>query len=66
MNEMDPNIVIIRLGADLDGNMQGSGPLGSVHDGDVFSVNFKRANFEHKRDAIQFSGLNRGNTDQFY
>ena len=63
---MDPNIVVIRLGADMAGDIHGSVPLGSVQDGDVFAVNFKRANFDHKRDAVQYAVLNRDTSQQFY
>ena len=56
---MDPNIVIIRLGGGLEGDILGSGPLGSVQDGDVFAVNYKRGNYEHKRDAVQYTTLSR-------
>ena len=63
---MDPSIIIIRLGAELIGEIEGSGPLGSVSDGDTFAVNFKRANFDHKRDAMNYSELNRDTAEQFY
>ena len=63
---MDPNIIIIRLGAELIGEIDGSGPLSSVTNGDTFAVNFKRADFDHKRDAMNHSELNRDTAEQFY
>ena len=62
---MDPNIIVIRLGADLIGDVEGSGPLASVKSGDVFAVSFKRANFGHKRDALSHFTLNRDTSEVF-
>lgn len=65
-NEMDANIIILRLGGDLIGEVEGSGPLSSVSDGDAFIVNYKRASFENKRDATSFSSLNRDTSETFH
>ena len=62
---MDPNIIVLRLGADVVGDVEGSGPLTSVTSGDVFAVSFKRANFSHKRDALSHSTLNRDTSETF-
>lgn len=68
-NEMDPNLVLIRLGHALDKDLQSldkSSPISSVQHGDTFGVSFRRASFEKKRDAQNFSRLNRDSKHAFF
>ena len=67
-NEMDPNLIIIRLGDSLEKQklLEKSAPISSVKDQDMFAVSFRRANFEKKRDAQAFSKLNRDTKQEFF
>lgn len=47
-NEMDPNLIIVRLGDSLDKTKlleELSAPISSVKDQDTFAVSFKRGTF---------------------
>jgi len=52
-NEMDPNLIIIRLGAHMDKTklLEKNTPISSVRNADIFSVSFRRGTFAKKRDA---------------
>ena len=56
---MDPNLVFLRLGGKLTGQINGSGPLGSVSDGDVFAISYTRQDFASKREASRHATLDR-------
>ena len=61
-NEMDPDLVLIRLGSAIDKSQltDKSAPISNVKDQDTFSVSFHRTNFEKKREAQAFSKLSGG------
>ena len=67
-NEMDPNLIVIRLGPALSKERMSdkSAPVNSVNDGDIFAVSFHRDNFNKKRDAQMFSRLNRDTCKDFF
>ena len=67
-NEMDPNLIVIRLGPALSKEKMSdrSAPVNSVNDGDVFAVSFHHDNFNKKRDAQMFSRLNRDTCKDFF
>ena len=56
---MDPNLVFLRLGGSLTGQINGSGNLGSVSDGDVFAISYTRQDFASKREASRHATLDR-------
>lgn len=67
-NEMDPNLVLIRLGPTIDKTklLDKSIIIGTVAHGDTFSVSFARANFEKKRDAMALTRLNRETKETYF
>ena len=67
-NEMDPNLVLVRLGPTIDKTklLDKSTIIGTVAHGDTFSVSFARANFEKKRDAMALTRLNRETKDAYF
>ena len=52
-NEMDPNLIVIRLGPPLSKERMSdkSAPVNSVNDGETFALSFHRNDFSKKRDA---------------
>lgn len=67
-NEMDPNLIVLRLGKHMSKEdlLDKSLSIGSVSHGDTFGVSFRRANFGTKREAQSFTRLNRDTKkDQF-
>ena len=67
-NEMDPDLVLIRLGSAIDKSQltDKSAPISNVKDQDTFSVSFHRTNFEKKREAQAFSKLSGGTKTQYF
>ena len=63
---MDPNLVFLRLGGFLNGQIEGSGPLGSVNDGDVYAINYIRKDFDSKRDASRHTTLDKENLESYH
>ena len=66
VSEMDPNLVFLRLGGFLNGQIEGSGPLGSVNDGDVYAINYIRKDFYSKRDASRHTTLVKENLESYH
>ena len=56
-NEMDPNLVLIRLGdtSQIASETKSSTPITSVQSGDSFFISFHRADYEKKREAQNYS-----------
>ena len=67
-NEMDPNLILIRLGNPLtkDNLLDKSAPISTVQDQETFSVSYRRAQYEKKRDAQIFTRLNRETNSAYF
>ena len=55
-NEMDPDLIIVRLGKPIVAEK--SQPISSVKDGDAYTVSFHRGDFAKKREAQSYARLN--------
>lgn len=67
-NEMDPNLILIRLGNAMEKEklLEKSTPISTVQDQDTFIVSFRRAAFEKKRDAQAFTRLNQDSKASYF
>ena len=67
-NEMDPNLILIRLGNPLtkDNLLDKSAPISTVQDQEIFSVSYRRARYEKKRDAHNYTKLNRETNSAYF
>ena len=65
---MDPNLILIRLGNPLtkDNLLDKSAPISTVQDQEIFSVSYRRARYEKKRDAHNYTKLNRETNSAYF